>query len=513
MRFETSQNMKLGQSMKLSPRVIQSMEILQMPLAELEERIEQELSSNPVIEMQEIVPDAEDIAVPKQESAPGENDDDFRRLEDFERTNPDAAENTVESGSISQEKQAFESEFVPTRSTRLDGQRDGKMDAMAAAPAREASLGEQLRVQWGVVDVDPSLKYAGEQIIAYLDDDGYLRTPLETIIDKAPAARDGSHLDKPTLERALTAVQLFLEPAGVAARDARECLLLQLDVLEESEGWDSDADRNETLRVARMLVAEHLEDLTQNRLPKIAQQAGISIEQIKSGLGLLRRLSLAPARRLVSETQQLIIPDAIVEYDDEHDRYIAYLNDSRLPNLRINKEYAEMIRDRDVPRKDRDFLRTNMGNAQWLIEAVEQRRRTVQRVLNVVVDAQRDFFDYGPQAIKPLPMTQVAQQLGIHVATVSRAVAEKHLLTPRGIVPLRKFFIGGTETASGEEISWDAIKAALQEIIDKEDKAKPLSDDALAAQLSERGITIARRTVAKYRTQLGIQSARFRKQY
>lgn len=483
-----------------------------MPLTELEERIEQELASNPTIEITEIAPDP-DAADRRDEPGGSENTDDFSRLEDFEASNPDAAENTNESGGLLDGRDRFD-DYEPRRaSTRLDGERDGKMDAMAAAPAREASLGEQLRDQWALVEVDEPLRYPGELIIAFLDEDGYLRTPLQTILEKSPPGPDGTMPTPELLERALTAVQLFLEPAGVAARDARECLLLQLDVLEDRMGWDSDEDRIETLRVARTLVAEHLDDLIQNRLPKIAEAEHVSLDQIKSGLELLRRLSLAPARRLVNEAAEVIIPDAIVEYDEEHDRYIAYLNDTRLPNLRISKEYAEMIRDRDVPKKDRDFLKTNIGNAQWLIEAVEQRRRTLQRVLNVVVDAQREFFDYGPQAIRPLPMTQVAEELGIHVATVSRAVADKHLQTPRGIVPLRRFFTGGTETASGEEISWDAIKAALQEVIDQEDKSKPLSDDALAKALEDRGIEIARRTVAKYRGQLGIPSARLRKQF
>ncbi|VAX38801.1 RNA polymerase sigma-54 factor RpoN [hydrothermal vent metagenome] len=515
MRFETSQSMRLGQHMKLAPRVIQSMEILQMPLTELEERIEQELASNPTIEIAEIVPDPD--AVPVHDEPGGvENTDDFSRLAEFESTNPDAAENTNESAGLLDGRDRFD-DYQPSQpsqpSRRLEGERDGKMDAMAAAPAREASLGEQLRAQWGLVEVEEQLRYPGELIIGFLDDDGYLRTPLEMVIEKSPPAPDGQALTPELLERALTAVQLFLEPAGVAARDARECLLLQLDVLEDRMEWDSDEDRVETLRVARMLVVDHLDDLMQNRLPKIAEQEDVTLDQIKAGLELLRRLSLAPARRLVNESAEIIIPDAIVEYDEEHDRYIAYLNDTRLPNLRINKEYAEMIRDRDVPKKDRDFLKTNIGNAQWLIEAVEQRRRTVQRVLNVVVDAQRDFFDYGPQAIKPLPMTLVAEQLGIHVATVSRAVADKHLVTPRGVVPLRRFFTGGTETASGEEISWEAIKAALQEVIDEEDKTKPLSDEALAKALTDRGIEIARRTVAKYRGQLGIPNARLRKQF
>ena len=512
MRFETSQNMRLGQQMKLAPRVIQSMEILQMPLTELEERIEQELASNPTLEMVEIAPDP-DARLTHEEPDSAENVDDFQRLEAFEEANPDAAENTNQSGGLLDGRDRFETEYTPSRSTRLDGERDGKMDAMASAPAREASLGEQLRRQWGLVEVEESLRRPGEMIIAFLSEDGYLRTPLETVIEKSPPGPDGRHPSLETMERALTAVQLFLEPPGVAARDARECLLLQLDVIEDRDEWDSDEDRVRTLRMARTLVADHLDDLMQNRLPKIAEQEHVTLDEIKAGLELLRRLSLAPARRLVNEAAEVIIPDAIVEYDEEHDRYIAYLNDSRTPNLRINREYAEMIRDRDVPKKDRDFLKTNIGNAQWLIEAVEQRRRTLQRVLNVVVDAQREFFDYGPQAIKPLPMTLVGEQLGIHVATVSRAVADKHLQTPRGIVPLRRFFTGGTETASGEEISWDAIKAALQDVIGQEDKAAPLSDDALAEKLKERGIEIARRTVAKYRGQLGIQSARLRKQF
>lgn len=363
MRFETSQNMRLGQHMKLAPRVIQSMEILQMPLTELEERIEQELASNPTIEMTEVAPDP-DAATGQMEPGASENSDDFSRLEEFEASNPDAAANTNESGGLQEGRDRFD-DYQPGRATtRLDGERDRKMDAMASAPARAASLGEQLAGQWALVDVDESLRRPGELIIAFLDDDGYLRTPLETIIERSPPGANGAALSVATLERALTAVQLFLEPTGVAARDARECLLLQLDAMEDRMEWDSDEDRVETLRVARMLVADHLDDLMQNRLPKIAEQKGVTIDQIKAGVGLLRRPSLAPARRLVAETAEIIIPDAIVEYDEEHDRYIAYLNDTRLPNLRINKEYAEMIRDRDVPKKDRDFLKTNIGNAQ-----------------------------------------------------------------------------------------------------------------------------------------------------
>jgi RNA polymerase sigma-54 factor len=264
---------------------------------------------------------------------------------------------------------------------------------------------------------------------------------------------------------------------------------------------------------ARTLIEKHLDDMVHNRIPRVASATGMSVEEIRGAMEWMRRLSLHPARQLVNDSPPSIVPDAIVEYDADTDSYVAYLTDGRLPNLRLNREYAMMARDRTVPKPDRDFIRTNLSNAQWLIDAVQQRRQTLLRVIQAVVAAQRDFFDQGPQSMKPLPMTLVAEQLGIHVATVSRAVAGKHLQTPRGIFPLRKFFTGGTKTESGEDISWETIRAGLQEIVDAEDKKNPLSDDAIVDALKERGIEIARRTVAKYRGQLDIPPARMRKQF
>ncbi len=182
-------------------------------------------------------------------------------------------------------------------------------------------------------------------------------------------------------------------------------------------------------------------------------------------------------------------------------------------NLQVNREYAMMTGDRSVAKRDRDFIRTNVSNAKWLIDALEQRRHTLLRVINVILEAQREFFDEGPQALRPLPMTLVAEQLGVHVATVSRAVADKYVQTPRGTFPLRGFFTGGLATESGEEVSYDAVRAALKELIESEDRARPLSDEALVKALNGRGIEIARRTVAKYRDQLGIPPARLRKQH
>lgn len=523
--------MKLGQQMKLAPRMIQSMEILQMPLAELEERIEQELENNVALELaegersaqeireqrSEAERDARELERPLNVNDAGSAASDFERLESFESTHPDAAENEFNASDYEQRHADRYDDAESYARARADGDRDSKMDAMAAAPARSASLTEQLLDQWSLVEVEPAVRIAGQAIISYLDDDGYLRTPLETIADRSPPAAIGpaapAKLTVPQLENALPAVQLFLEPAGIAARDARECLLLQLDALPETDDDGEAIAEPEVIGHARLLIDRHLEDLSKNRLPRIAESTGLSLEQIRGALELMRKLSLAPARRLVNEAVKPIIPDAIVEYDAEEDRYIAYLNDARMPNLRVNKEYAMMSRDRGVEKKDREFLKTNLSNAQWLIDAVNQRKHTLLRVVNAVVQAQREYFDYGPQALKPLPMTLVADQLGIHVATVSRAVADKHLQTPRGVTPLRKFFSGGVQTDSGEEVAWDAIKVALKEVIDAEDKRKPLSDEALADELKKRGLEIARRTVAKYRDQLGVPSARMRKTF
>ena len=568
--------MRLGQHMKLAPRMIQSMEILQMPLNELEERIEQELESNATLEIAEIEADRQKVKEQSQDSEreASENERplnvdeqggkaDFERLDSFESANPDAIDDD------SRGPPPRDNEYEPGSFSRarMDGERDGKMDAMAAAPARSASLSDQLLDQWRLAEIPDELRAPGELLLSFIEDDGYIRTPLETIADRAPqpgstgvppvsptgstgvppvSSAPGapsqqphptpdsrpqdsgrspspshpltlspSHPPSPAvalLQRALTALQLTLDPPGTAARDVRECLLLQLDAMERDPNPEHPVP-SDTLALTRRLVSDHIDDLIQNRLPKIVEKTGLTMEQIKHGLELMKHLSLAPARELVNDSQPPIMPDAIVEFDEEADRYIAYLNDTRLPNLRINKEYAALARDKAAPKPDREFLKKNLSNAQWLIDAVQQRKHTLLRVISVVVDAQRDYFDYGPQAMKPLPMTQVAEQLGIHVATVSRAVAEKYLQTPRGVVPLRKFFTGGLATDSGEDVSYDAVRAALTEVIAAEDKSKPLSDEALVDELKKRGIEIARRTVAKYRDQLNIPSARLRKTF
>ena len=523
MRFDTSQQMKLGQQMKLSPRMIQSMEILQMPLAELYERLEQELESNPTMEVVEVVGEASGdgdggrVDGGGVDTLGGEGEADFARLDEYTEANPEAADNEF-SGAKDRVREYDE---LGPRVRAGSGERDGKMDAMASAPARGASMEEQLFEQWGLTEVEEPARTLGGVLISALDEDGYLRSSFEEIADTAPEAvkamveREG--LGEADWEMALQAMQLLLEPVGIGARDARECLLIQIDARldkVESGGDEDDGGMDgEGLMVARRLVSEFFEDMMKNRLPKIAGKAGLSLDEINVGLGVLKKLSLGPGRGMSVGRETAIFPDAVVEYDEEEDRYFAYLTDGRLPDVQINMEYAKMAMDRGVEKKDREFLKTNLSNAQWLIDAIGQRRHTLLRVVNAVVDEQREFFDFGPEALKPLPMQPIADRLGIHVATVSRAVSEKYLMTPRGVVALRSFFSGGLSTESGEDVSANAVRAAIEELIGGEDKGKPLSDEAMVKALKERGIEIARRTVAKYRDQLGIPTARMRKQF
>ncbi len=516
MRFQTSQQMKLGQQMKLAPRMIQSMEILQMPLSELCERIEQELESNPTIELAEIDPSLRDrseegASTADQElSIDPESASDFARLDDYTAANPDAAENTYADAKMTRD---FD-DLPRTRSA--SGERDAKMDAMASAPARAASLTDQLLDQWALVDVDERIKVLGEVLIQNLDEDGYLRASFEEVADRASEQVKALEPSEADWELALQAVQLLLEPAGVGARDAKECLLIQIDALADRLGEDRDDEitvSQEGVEIATRLVSEFFDELMKNKLPKVAAKSGLDLDEINIGINLLKRLSLSPARRLVTDAPSVVIPDGIVEYDEENDRYFAYLSDGRLPDVQINKEYAKMSADKSVPDADRTFLKKNLSNAQWLIDAVGQRRHTLLRVINAVVDEQRDYFDYGPEALKPLPMKTIADRLGIHVATVSRAVSEKYIMTPRGVVALRGFFSGGLATDSGEDVSSNSVKATIEELIEGEDKGKPLSDEKIVQALKERGIEIARRTVAKYRDQLGLPTARMRKQF
>ncbi len=487
----------------LTPRMIQSMEILQLPLVALEERIEQEMQVNPVLELNPTGP--EEAVEPVVEAEP-EGKSDGEQVLVVDETSDQSAdfERLAKLGEYL-ENEEFYTNASQFRQASYDGERDRKLDAMNNTAARAMTLAEHLLGQWAFVECSPAVHRAGEAIIGYLEDDGYLRTPLETIQEKSKHP-----LERADLERALKLIQK-LEPAGVGARSVQECLLLQLEMLQKEGEPDEVAAHD--FELERKLITDHLKDLEMNRYPQVSKRLGREIEEIKAAVKRLGRLHPHPGRQVGGEDAPPIMPDATIYFDEETGRYEVRMARDPAENLSISRFYRKMLKNRQCDRETKHFLTNNVRNARWLIESIEQRKGTIERVIRAVVDAQREFFDKGPEHLKPLPMISVADQLGIHVATVSRAVSEKWIQTPRGVFPLRRFFSGGTTSAEGEDMSWDAVKEKLKVIVDQEDKRHPLGDDKIVEKLKEQGIELARRTVAKYRKILNIPTARQRREF
>ena len=333
-----------------------------------------------------------------------------------------------------------------------------------------------------------------DRIIYNLDTNGYLQGRLEDLLGP-----DAGEEELALAQRALALVQK-LDPPGVGARDLRECLLLQLV---------PGVPHYEQLRT---LIANHLEDLEHNRLPAISRRTGYSIELIQEVLGELRKLNPKPGADFNNVVVPPVTPDVFVE-QDEDGQYRVRLEDADTPSLFISPYYRKLFQDADTSQETREYIKRKINSAQWLIDSIQQRRSTLLKVARAIVDHQKEFLDKGPEAIEPLKMQQIADKVGVHVTTVSRAVDEKWIQTPRGIFPLKRFFCGGTTSAAGEEVAWDTVRLKLQEIVDGEDKQHPLSDDQLVQQLAAAGITVARRTVTKYRKAMGILSSRQRRDW
>jgi RNA polymerase sigma-54 factor len=487
----------------LTPRMIQSMEILQLPLLALEERIEQELQVNPVLEVREGDPDAP--TEPEGENIAAESAADQQTLvvKDNQTQADDFARLERVAEYFDSDDFASRGDYRPKGSYEDADGRDRKMDAMANTPAQSITLAEHLLNQWAMIECPADIHQAGEVLINYITDDGYLRTPLETIATESRKAL-------PALKDALSLIQT-LEPAGVGAADLQQCLLLQLDQIEN--GDDPDLAQGHDFDLERALLRDHLKDLEMNRYPQMSHKLGRSIDQIKAAVKQLARLTPRPGRLIGPDQAHAITPDATIFLNSETGKYEISMARDPSENLTLSMLYLKMLKERLADKKTREFLNNNVRNAKWLIESIAQRKSTIQRVIQAVVDAQQEFFEQGFESLKPLPMILVAEQLGIHVATVSRAVSEKWIQTPRGIFPLRRFFSGGTTSHEGEDMSWDAVKEKLKIIIDNEDKTKPLNDDEIVAQLRNQGIDLARRTVAKYRKLLNIPTARQRHAY
>jgi RNA polymerase sigma-54 factor len=346
------------------------------------------------------------------------------------------------------------------------------------------------------MEITPELHAMAEKIISTLDprDGGYFRSSLRDLL---PA--DAGPEQMKLAEEALVIVQ-DLDPPGIAARDLKECLLKQLtpDLLFYEE--------------LQLLIAHHLEDLRDNKLPLIERKTGYSIELIQEAWSELRTLNPKPGAVFAEAVNQAVQPDVFVERQDDGG-YKVIVDDSRTPSLQISRYYIDRIRSGTATPEEKEFIKRKITAAQWLIDAIEQRRSTLTKVSQAIVDHQRDFLDNGPEFIKPLKMQEIADKVGVHVTTVSRAVDEKYMQTPRGIFPLKRFFVGGTHADGGEDVAWDIIRIRLQEVIDREDKLHPLSDDDLVEELKKQGLNVARRTITKYRQRMGIPSSRQRKDW
>jgi len=491
MRLSFGMEARQQQVQKMAPRMIHSMEILQLPILALQERVEQEMNENPMLEMEEMDPnlpeeeqedngpknsteDERELVVQDNQS----NAEDFERLANMDNDMPDTFDDFRRSGN------------------RIQEAGDRQHDLMANAASRPESLNDYLLHQLAELEIDSDVEQIAERIISCLDarDGGYLKSSLRDIL---PA--DHSPADFAKAEEALSIVQ-GLEPPGIAARSLKECLLNQLR---------PDQPHVDHLRT---LIQDHLDDLAENRMPNIQRKTGFSLDLISTLRDELHILNPKPGAAFMEVFVPAVTPDVYVEQDEEGN-YTVRLEDTSLPPLRISEYYLRRLKDPTATPQEVEFIRKKINSAQWLIEAIQQRRSTLLKVTEQIVKYQTKFLDDGPEALEPLKMQQIADIVGVHVTTVSRAVDDKWVQTPRGIFALKRFFVGGTMSADGEDVAWDAIRVKLQEIVDKEDKRNPLSDDDLMDHLKKSGLTVARRTITKYRKKMGIPSSRQRRDW
>jgi RNA polymerase sigma-54 factor len=514
MRLDTHLGQRMDQRMILAPRMIQSMEILQLPIMALQERIQQELQENPALEMREEGADAP--ALPEElEEAPAPKEKDDVSNPERELVIDDTGNNEIDFERMEAISKDWEDHFNeahrPSRNG-IDEEGDRKHDAMQNMPSRPQSLHDYLNEQIAFLEIEPHQQKLISHLITYIDENGYLVVEPSVSEGATPMAGEthaqvletiGNEFDDPVtiaeVEHALHTIQK-LDPPGVGCRTLEECLLLQLTP--ETPHRD----------VLRTLITNHLDDIRNNRLPVIQRKSGFDIALIKETIEILKHLNPKPGAQFTADNIPYVVPDIVVERT-EAGEYDVRLVDDWVPNVYISRRVMEMYKEKGADPKTKEWLKRKIQSAQWLLESIEQRRNTLEKVTRSIIKHQRAFLEKGPEHIEPLKMQQIADQVGVHVTTVSRAVDDKWVQTPRGIFSLKRFFGGGTHTSTGEEVAWETIKQKLLEIIDREAKSNPLSDEDLVIKLSEAGYPVARRTVTKYRKMLNIPSSRQRKDW
>ena len=489
MRAGLRQSAQLRQEMKVNPRLYQAMDLLYMPLLDLQQHLKQELLNNPFLELVELDDDDDDESTEEVEAQAEQADerDDSDPI-DWEEILLDGFD-TGAPREEHEEREFYEPVTVDTR-----------------------DLADHLREQIHLLDLTPRQLLLADEFVGNINEDGYLATSLDEIrrgindvvrnhAEEAGADPDADeelplYTEEEVLEM-LSTIQA-LDPPGVAARDLRECLMLQLR--------DAGLEQSVPFR----LVRDCFDELISHRWSEISKRFGISATDVQAAADDIAKLDPKPGLRYSAESDNYIIPDLVVEKIDGE--YRIFLNDGNLPRLKLSRAYQEIARDKKkFDGENKEFISTKLNSANWMIQAIEQRRQTMLKVMNYIVDRQREFFEKGVQYLKPLTLREVAEVISMHESTVSRVTNEKFVQTPRGVLPLKFFFSSGLSTTDGEDVSARGIKAQIEKLVAEEDPKNPLTDQAIVNILKQGGVNIARRTVAKYRDQLGVLSARMRK--
>ena len=490
---------RLTQSLVLAPQLQQSLALLQAPTLELKALVEQELQQNPVLEeatasetevQEKESPDGESAADtpdpseppadltfdPATEKATNEPVDDFQA--EFERL-----------VQLDQEwRDHFAQTNVPSRASAEDEEkRQFMFDSLVAATSLQEMLLDQVREsalpepQWPIA----------EMVIGNIDDYGYLKASIDEL-----AASTGLPADQ--IQEVLKVIQGF-DPPGVGARDLRECLMLQL----ERAGLAASLEYR--------IINEFMDALGKRRIPEIARGTGKDVDDVQEALERIARLEPRPGRAFLPDNDQYILPEVFVQRSG--DDFLVTTNNEHIPHLRISNTYKDLMSQGENSAEVRNYIREKIRAGKFLIKSLHQRQQTILNIAKEIVHRQRDFMEKGVAHLKPLTMVQVAEVVGVHETTVSRAVSGKYIQTPQGIFEMKYFFTAGIQTATGDGMSNTSVKDMIAEIFKKEDASKPLSDQEVVRMLKEKGIVIARRTVAKYRTELNILPSNLRKVY
>jgi len=462
--FEQSLGLSLQQT--LSPQMQQSLQVLQAPVLELRNLVEQELQVNPVLE--EEPPERE-----QETDAGDEWDDDLREIS---RLDDEWRDYMSQSG-------AYEG-----RSTEAQERREFLFSSLHTPKSLQQHLVDQLTLS----DLNEEDREVASAIVGNLNEAGLLDVTVSELAGM-------TNVWPEQVEKVLREVQ-NLDPVGVAARDLRECLLIQLERMGKRESLEA------------RIVNGHLDELLKRRFPEIARRQGVSVQDVQAAADFISTLEPRPARQFSSAVEQVIQADVVVESDGEGGFLVA-LNNEHIPMLRISNYYKDLLSEPASRGQVRDYIREKIKGGRFFIKCIQQRQQTILNIAREIIRRQEDFLREGPSGLKPMTMNQVAQAVGVHETTVSRATHGKYMLTPQGIFEMKYFFTPGYQTDAGSDISNESVRRAIVEVVEKEDKRRPLSDQAILEILKERGIPIARRTVAKYREQLDILPSHLRKTF